>query len=91
LVNAIWGVPTTPIVVIGIPKLLLNFLHAKTPLDPRPKFVVDPINTPPLTKIMAYATIVSTQVVDITTLTLFHQVVSGFQQLPLLTLSMKPK
>jgi hypothetical protein len=62
LVNTILGVPTTLVVVGGSPKSLLKFLLIETLLDPQPKFVVDLVNIPPLTKFLL-GTTVSTLVV----------------------------
>ncbi len=67
LVNTIRGVPTTPIISIGSPELLLKFLPIKTPFDPWPKFATNPISSPPLTKFVL-GTIVSFPIVGITTL-----------------------
>ncbi len=68
LVNTMWGVPTTLVVVVGSLKLVLKILPSKTPLDPRPKFVGDLISIPPLTEFVLGATTISTHVVGMTTL-----------------------
>ncbi len=65
LVNTIWGVPTTLIVVVSSQEFLLKFLPIETPLNPQPKFTIDPISIPPLTKFVLGATIVSNLVVGI--------------------------
>jgi hypothetical protein len=67
-VNTIWGDPTTPAVILGSVELQLKFLLAKTPLDPLPKFVTDPISTPPLITFVLGATTISIPVVVMTTL-----------------------
>ncbi len=68
LVNIIWGVPTTLVVVNGSPKPLLKFLLVETLLDPQPKFVIEPVNVPPLTKFVLDTTTVSILVVGMITL-----------------------
>jgi hypothetical protein len=59
LVNTIWGVPTILIVDIGIPELLLKFFIVESPPNPGPKFVVNIINIPFVTKFVLGATIIS--------------------------------
>jgi hypothetical protein len=68
LVNTIWGVPITPTIVVGSLKLLLKFLPTKIPPNPRPKFDANLVNTPLLKKFVLGATIVSTPMVSMTTL-----------------------
>jgi hypothetical protein len=68
LVNTIWGVPTTPVFVVGIPKFLLKFLPIKTSPNPQPKFATNPINTPLLTTFVLGAIIVYTPMVGMTTI-----------------------
>jgi hypothetical protein len=67
-VNTIWDDPITPMVVVGSAELRLRFLLGKTPSNPLPKFVVDPISTPTLTTFVLGATTISTLVVVMTTL-----------------------
>ncbi len=57
--------PTTPTIVISSVKLQFKFLTAKTPPNPLPNFVANPINTPLLTTSMMGATTISTHVVVI--------------------------
>jgi hypothetical protein len=59
LVNTIWGVPTTPIVITGSSKPLLKFLLVETPFNPQPKFVANLVNIQPLTKFVLGTTTVS--------------------------------
>ncbi len=68
LVNTIYGVPTTLILIFGNLKLLLKFLFTKDPLDPGLTFITDLITTHFLTTSMLGAIIVSTLVVIMTTL-----------------------
>jgi hypothetical protein len=68
LVNTIWGVPTTLVIATGGSKLLLKFLPTEILLYPRPKFAANPISTPLLTKIVLGATIGSSPMVGMTTL-----------------------
>jgi small-conductance mechanosensitive channel len=68
LVNTIWGAPTTLVVAIDSVKFRLKFLHTKTPPNPLPKFVADPISIPPLTTFVLGATTVFTPVVIMMTL-----------------------
>ncbi len=65
LVNTICGVATTPIIVIGIPKLLFKFLLVETPPNPQSKLVVNPISIPLLTKYAVGTTTISIHVVHI--------------------------
>jgi hypothetical protein len=67
LVNTIWGVRTTPIVIVSSAKLQLKFLIVETPPNLLSNFAIDPISTPLLTTSMLGATIVSTPVVTIST------------------------
>jgi len=67
LVNTIWGMPITPIVVVGNAELWLKFLTTETPLDSLPNFGVNPISTPLLTTSLLGTTIVSTPMVIIPT------------------------
>jgi hypothetical protein len=67
LMNTIWSLPETLIVVVGSAKLQPKFLIVKTPLDPIPNFVVDPISISFLTTFMLGVTTVSTLVVVIPT------------------------
>ncbi len=68
LVNTIWGVPKTLIIIVGSSELLLKVLPSATPPNPWPKFVADPINTSLLIEFVLGATIISTHVVSMTTL-----------------------
>ncbi len=59
--------PTTLVVITGSAKLQFKFLIIKTPPDPLPNFVANPINTPLLITSMLGTTTVSTHVVVIPT------------------------
>ncbi len=78
---------------VGSVKLRLRFLIVETPPDPLPNFVVDPISTPLLTTSMLSAVTVSTlwllYLHWVIEELLFQHVVSGSQQLSLLTLLVK--
>ncbi len=67
LVNTIWGVPTTLVIVVGNVVFPFNFLPVETPPNPLPNFFADPISIPLLTISMVSTTIVSTLVVIIPT------------------------
>ncbi len=60
--------PNNSVFVVCSLELLLKFLHAENPPDPRPKFVIDPITTPFQTMFVLGATTVSTPMVVMTTL-----------------------
>jgi hypothetical protein len=59
---------TIVVVIVSSPKFLLKFLHVETLSNPRPKFVVDPMSSPPLTTFVLGATTISTHVVIMTTI-----------------------
>jgi hypothetical protein len=93
LVNTIWGVPTTLVIAIGGSKLLLKFLPIEIPFYPWPKFIANLVSTPLLTKIVLGATIISTPMVGMTTLSGWVTFISAgcfwIQQLPLPTFLVK--
>jgi hypothetical protein len=68
LINTIQGLPTTLVIIVGSSELLHKVLPSNTPLDPWPKFLVDPISTPPLIEFVLDATQISILVVGMTTL-----------------------
>ncbi len=67
LVNTVWGVPITPIIIVGNVIFQFKFLFVESPPNPLSNFVAYPISTPLLTTYMLGATIVSTLVVVIPT------------------------
>ncbi len=65
LVNTIWNMPTTPLVIVGNVKLRFKLLITETPPNLQPNFVAYPISTSFLTTSMLGATSVSTPMVVI--------------------------